>query len=283
MIKSIEVENEERAKVTLLPGTKADYEDGDKVFIDLVDGLTIEGAETELESTEITENTEVVEGETKKEGNVKGINGNVYKIKTIRYDSFYLLGDFTKFTKYVRGGTAKKIKVPKKLDFAPYHEIMQTSDPKFEMNLLIHDFMKFGHAQILHLAYLALDQFESTHKRRPTVYNLEDAKSFVEIAQKIAGEGKFKEDKFVDFEDEESKTKAIALLYKFCLTSGGTFAPQCAYIGGIVAQELVKAITGKFMPINQLMYADSIDVLQADLFPANLPTLTQEEYSKLLG
>ena len=37
------------------------------------------------------------------------------------------------------------------------------------------------------------------------------------------------------------------------------------------------------MPINQLMYADSIDVLQTDLFPANLPELNQEDYNKILA
>ena len=46
MIKSIEVENEERVIVTLLPGAKADYEDGDKVLIERVEGMELEGAET---------------------------------------------------------------------------------------------------------------------------------------------------------------------------------------------------------------------------------------------
>ena len=159
----------------------------------------------------------------------------MYKIKTIKYNSFYLLGDFTKHNDYVRGGTAKKLKVPKKIDFAPYHEVIDTTEPKFEMNLIVHDWMKYGHAQILHLAYLALDKFEAEIGRRPTVYNLEDAKKFTEIALKIGSDGKFKEDKFVDLEDENAKNKAIALLYKFSLTMGGTFAPQCAFIGGIVA------------------------------------------------
>ena len=32
-------------------------------------------------------------------------------------------------------------------------------------------------------------------------------------------------------------------------SAGGTVNPVCAFIGGVVSQEIVKAITGKFSPI----------------------------------
>jgi hypothetical protein len=44
----------------------------------------------------------------------------------------------------------------------------------------------------------------------------------------------------------------------------GSFAPMCAYIGGIVSQEIIKAITQKFSPIHQYQYFDC-----AELFPEN--------------
>jgi len=34
-------------------------------------------------------------------------------------------------------------------------------------------------------------------------------------------------------------------------TARGCFAPLCAFLGGVVAQEALKALTGKFTPINQ--------------------------------
>lgn len=34
-------------------------------------------------------------------------------------------------------------------------------------------------------------------------------------------------------------------------TAQGRFAPMCAVIGGFVAQEGLKAVTGKFLPLNQ--------------------------------
>jgi len=34
-------------------------------------------------------------------------------------------------------------------------------------------------------------------------------------------------------------------------TARGCFAPLCAFLGGVVAQEALKALTGKFTPVNQ--------------------------------
>jgi ThiF family len=41
------------------------------------------------------------------------------------------------------------------------------------------------------------------------------------------------------------------------------FNPLCAFQGGVVAQEAVKAITGKFSPIGQLFYWDALEVAPA--------------------
>ena len=41
------------------------------------------------------------------------------------------------------------------------------------------------------------------------------------------------------------------LLYKLSYTARGTLAPLCACIGGMVAQETLKALTGKYTPLNQ--------------------------------
>jgi len=39
------------------------------------------------------------------------------------------------------------------------------------------------------------------------------------------------------------------------------FNPLCAFLGGFVAQECIKAITQKFSPANQLFYYDAVEVL----------------------
>ena len=40
-----------------------------------------------------------------------------------------------------------------------------------------------------------------------------------------------------------------SVLGGFTISAGGEVNPVCAFIGGFTAQEIVKAITGKFTPI----------------------------------
>ena len=40
-------------------------------------------------------------------------------------------------------------------------------------------------------------------------------------------------------------------LQYLAFTARGCFAPLCAFLGGVVAQEALKALTGKFSPLNQ--------------------------------
>ena len=49
-----------------------------------------------------------------------------------------------------------------------------------------------------------------------------------------------------------------AALRSLSHTAHGTFAPLCAALGGIVAQEAIKALSGKFTPLNQ--WVSSLDL-----------------------
>ncbi|XP_021339663.1 ubiquitin-like modifier-activating enzyme 6, partial [Mizuhopecten yessoensis] len=51
------------------------------------------------------------------------------------------------------------------------------------------------------------------------------------------------------------------LVRMLSFTARGCFAPLCAAIGGFVAQEGLKALTGKFTPLNQWLYLDAVDVV----------------------
>ena len=65
--------------------------------------------------------------------------------------------------------------------------------------------------------------------------------------------------KIEDYEEKE-RFKNLAEAFKagfYC-----AIGPLCAFIGGIVAQEIVKAITGKFMPIKQEMYLDIMELYE---------------------
>uniref|UniRef100_A0A8C9TE48 E1 ubiquitin-activating enzyme n=1 Tax=Scleropages formosus TaxID=113540 RepID=A0A8C9TE48_SCLFO len=51
------------------------------------------------------------------------------------------------------------------------------------------------------------------------------------------------------------------LLKKLTYVAAGDLAPLNAFIGGLAAQEVMKACTGKFMPIRQWLYFDAIECL----------------------
>ena len=55
-----------------------------------------------------------------------------------------------------------------------------------------------------------------------------------------------------------------SLLKKFCHCVGGELCPMNSFIGGIVAQEVLKACSGKFTPICQWLLFDAFDCLPDD-------------------
>lgn len=105
------------------------------------------------------------------------------------------------------------------------------------------------------MCYLALEKFRMDQKRLPKVWDLSDAKNFVENAKLVAKGSKISE------EDLKDDSEMVRLLYLFSFQCQGVFNPLCAFLGGMVAQECIKAITQKFSPTQQLFYYDAIEVL----------------------
>jgi hypothetical protein len=56
--------------------------------------------------------------------------------------------------------------------------------------------------------------------------------------------------------------------------NSGEISPIAAFIGGVAAQEVLKAITNKFMPIKQFLYFDAVECL-----PANVLDLPPSEFT----
>ena len=55
-----------------------------------------------------------------------------------------------------------------------------------------------------------------------------------------------------------------SLIEVFAKTCMGDLSPMAAAMGGIVAQEVMKACSGKFMPIKQWLYFDALECLPED-------------------
>lgn len=158
----------------------------------------------------------------------------------------FSIGDTRDLSDYVRGGVATQVKMPKTLSFKSLRESLKT--PEF----LISDFAKFDRPHQLHLAYQALDEYQKRHNGLPKSWDKTDATSFYEIVEEI----RKRDGVEVDLDEK--------LIHHFSFLSRGDVCPLNAALGGIVAQELMKACSGKFSPIFQWLYFDALECLPQD-------------------
>ncbi|KAJ3153574.1 SPS-sensor component ptr3 [Geranomyces variabilis] len=165
----------------------------------------------------------------------------------------FKIGDTSGFGHYVSGGIFTQVKMPKKLQFKSLKESL--ANPEF----LITDFAKFDRPAQLHLGFQALDKFAAAHNGElPRPRNEQDAAEVLAFARKL---------------NESAKEKAELddrLIKELAYQARGDLTPMAAVIGGLVAQEVLKACSGKFHPIHQYLYFDSLESL-----PKNL-NLTEE-------
>ncbi|KAL1501297.1 hypothetical protein ABEB36_006643 [Hypothenemus hampei] len=165
------------------------------------------------------------------------------KIKVLGPYTFSI-GDTSSYSKYQRGGIATQVKMPKELHFKALKESLE--NPEF----VITDFAKFDNPSQLHIAFSTLHSYIEKHGRVPKPWSNEDAAEFLAIAQANVNSG-----------DMELNTDLLDTFAKVC---AGDLNPMNATIGGIVAQEVMKACSGKFHPIVQWLYFDAIECLPAD-------------------
>ncbi|CAI0399916.1 unnamed protein product [Linum tenue] len=176
-------------------------------------------------------------------------DGKPRKIRNARPYSFTLEEDTTKFGAYVKGGIVTQVKQPKLLNFKPLKEALK--DPG---EFLLSDFSKFDRPPLLHLAFQALDKFVSELGRFPVAGSEDDAKKFIQLAADMnQGLG--------DWRVEDINPK---LLRHFAFGARAVLNPMAAMLGGIVGQEVVKACSGKFHPLFQFFYFDSVESLPTE-------------------
>ncbi|KAK9186390.1 hypothetical protein WN943_026756 [Citrus x changshan-huyou] len=176
-------------------------------------------------------------------------DGKPRKIKSARPYSFTLEEDTTNYGTYVKGGIVTQVKQPKVLNFKPLREALE--DPG---DFLLSDFSKFDRPPLLHLAFQALDKFVSELGRFPVAGSEEDAQKLISVATNInesLGNGRV----------EDINTK---LLRHFAFGARAVLNPMAAMFGGIVGQEVVKACSGKFHPLYQFFYFDSVESLPTE-------------------
>ena len=172
------------------------------------------------------------------------INNTEPRKITVKGPYTFSIGDVSGLGQYKRGGLYTQVKMPKIINFQPFSE--QLKNPE----LLTSDFAKFDRPAQLHIGFQALHAFADAHNGQlPRSHNQEDASEVFKHAQTLASQGK----ETVELDEK--------LLRELSYQARGDLSPMAAFFGGLAAQEVLKAVSGKFHPIVQWLYFDSLESL----------------------
>lgn len=155
----------------------------------------------------------------------------------------FSIDDTNGLSDYVGGGLFHQVKQPKTMKFKSLEDSLQSPE------LFISDFAKFDRPAQLHLAFQAVDIFTEKNKRLPIPRNENDANEVLEIVKEL-------NKKLADPVEINDK-----LIKEVSYQARGDLSPMAAFFGGLVAQEVLKSISGKFTPFSQYFYFDSLESL----------------------
>ncbi|RXK40091.1 ubiquitin-activating enzyme E1 [Tremella mesenterica] len=180
---------------------------------------------------------------------MEALNGCEPRKVTVKGPYTFTIGNTVGSGSYKSGGIFTQVKMPKILHFKSLKESLAKPE------LFITDFAKWDRPTTLHAGFQALSVFYERAGHLPRPRNAGEAVTIVSLAKEIHsaanGEG----------EVDEKILEALSF------QATGELSPMVAVIGGFVAQEVLKACSAKFHPMQQTMYFDSLESM-----PATQPT-----------
>lgn len=173
-----------------------------------------------------------------------GLNGCAPRKIEVKGPYTFSIGDVSGLGEYKRGGQYVQVKMPKIISFEKFSKQLETPE------LLISDFAKFDRPQQLHIGIQALHAFAKNSKGElPRPHHNADAAEVLKLAQGLAGQGEEK----IELDEK--------LIKELSYQARGDLSPVAAFFGGMAAQEVLKSVSGKFHPIVQFLYFDSLESL----------------------
>ena len=188
-------------------------------------------------------------------------NSKSYEVKVTGPFTFELCGvDASACSEPATQGYITQVKTPTTMSFKSYKEALDNHG-----ELMMSDFAKFDRPPLLHLAFRALAAYAEAHDMEyPQPGDIPAANKVWELA-KTLDSGKI-------LENDSKAAKRIVL--HLASGSRSILSPMCATLGGIVGQEVLKACSGKFTPINGFFYFDADECLPEALLTDVTPTGT---------
>lgn len=170
------------------------------------------------------------------------LNFKTFKVKYINPYSFSINCDTTKLNDYLHGGVFVKTKVTKTVNFSSLASQLTSPD------ILLNDLSKLETPVQLLIGLISINKFA-----------IQNGSSFKDISVKVDDVLKLAEESNALMESKQDKIDS-ELVKSLIRTCEGKLPPLCASIGGIAAQEVLKAVSGKFSPLKQWLLLDAMEV-----------------------
>ena len=174
----------------------------------------------------------------------------------------FTIKDTTGMGEYKSGGYAKQVKMSKTVSF------LKMRESKVKPEFTISDFAKMDRQEQLVIGFEAVDAFAKANGgAMPLPANKEHAAQVLALAKDINS----KAGNLVSELDEK-------LLTLLASNARGDLSPMAAVLGGVVGQEVLKACSGKFMPLQQWLVYDATECIPDGELPASEFELTGSRY-----
>ena len=161
------------------------------------------------------------------------INEKELSVKILGFYTFSI-GDALSLGQYERGGVVLQVKQPKVVSFKPLSLAMK------ELEMLLTDVAKFLSPQLIHVCYQTPHSWKESHDSPPRPCSESDATRALDVNESVT----------LAKEKHGEEVTEEAFVFQFAILCSGELGPVFAAMGEcIVTQEVMKACSGKFMPI----------------------------------
>eukprot|EP00941_MAST-03F_sp_MAST-3F-sp1_P001435 g1435.t1 len=191
-----------------------------------------------------------VPGLSKEIENENGKGKISFEVTVLTPTSFCILyPEFSDFS-YTSGGTFYEVKRSKHFSFDTFENCLSLEN--IGNKIVNNNFFDFERPKKLHSLLLELWKFrEENDGNFPTSVDTESIQSVAKRAQLLYN---------------STNESEIELFTKLTAVSSGQICPVTCLLGGIAAQEIIKASTGKYTPIQQWLHFDFESTLPSNFF-----------------
>jgi len=190
-------------------------------------------------------------------------NTSPIKIKIID-DHNIEINDTSKFSNYIFGGIMTKVNKPLILNFESFEEkfeIPYKEEDGFPEPI---DSVNPNTNEILHIGILGLSSFFNKYKYLPKINDEHDYEELLNLSKEIFKEKENKKEFWINGLKEENLNFDILFektIKNLSFWSRAQISPISSFLGGIIAQEIVK-FTGKYMPIKQWFWCNFMEIVE---------------------